>query len=46
MIIKTESKQTTITKKVSLTGVGLHTGQEVTINFIPAEINDGYKYFF
>ena len=44
MIIKTESKQTTITKKVSLTGVGLHTGQEVTINFIPAEINDGYKF--
>jgi UDP-3-O-[3-hydroxymyristoyl] N-acetylglucosamine deacetylase / 3-hydroxyacyl-[acyl-carrier-protein] dehydratase len=44
MIIKTESKQTTITKKVSLTGVGLHTGQEVTINFLPAEINDGYKF--
>jgi UDP-3-O-[3-hydroxymyristoyl] N-acetylglucosamine deacetylase/3-hydroxyacyl-[acyl-carrier-protein] dehydratase len=44
MIIKTESKQTTITKKVSLTGVGLHTGQEVIINFLPAEINDGYKF--
>ncbi|MDG1013904.1 MAG: bifunctional UDP-3-O-[3-hydroxymyristoyl] N-acetylglucosamine deacetylase/3-hydroxyacyl-ACP dehydratase [Flavobacteriaceae bacterium] len=44
MIIKTESKQTTITKKVSLTGVGLHTGQEVTINFLPAEVNDGYKF--
>jgi UDP-3-O-[3-hydroxymyristoyl] N-acetylglucosamine deacetylase/3-hydroxyacyl-[acyl-carrier-protein] dehydratase len=27
-----------------LTGVGLHTGQEVTINFLPAEINDGYKF--
>lgn len=44
MIIKTESKQTTITKKVSLNGVGLHTGQEVIINFLPAEINDGYKF--
>ena len=41
MIFKTESKQTTISKKVSLKGVGLHTGQEVEINFLPAEINDG-----
>ena len=44
MIFKTESKQTTISKKVSLKGVGLHTGQEVEINFLPAEINDGYKF--
>jgi UDP-3-O-[3-hydroxymyristoyl] N-acetylglucosamine deacetylase/3-hydroxyacyl-[acyl-carrier-protein] dehydratase len=44
MIFKTETKQTTINKKVSLTGVGLHTGLEVTINFLPAEINDGYKF--
>ena len=44
MILKTENKQTTINKKVSLTGVGLHTGLEVTINFLPAEINDGYKF--
>jgi len=44
MIFKTESKQTTICKKVSLKGVGLHTGQEVEINFLPAEINDGYKF--
>ena len=29
MIIKSEAKQTTITKKVSLTGVGLHTGKDV-----------------
>tara|TARA_B110000483_G_scaffold216251_1_gene267615 strand:- start:4177 stop:5580 length:1404 start_codon:yes stop_codon:yes gene_type:complete len=44
MIFKTKSKQTTISKKVSLKGVGLHTGQEVKINFLPAEINDGYKF--
>ena len=44
MIYKTEVKQTTISKKVSLTGVGLHTGKEVKINFLPAEINDGYKF--
>ena len=24
--------------------MGLHTGQEVEINFLPAEINDGYKF--
>ncbi len=44
MIYKTEVKQTTIGKKVSLTGVGLHTGKEVKINFLSAEINDGYKF--
>ena len=44
MIYKTEVKQTTIGKKVSLRGVGLHTGMEVEINFLPAEINDGYKF--
>ena len=42
MIIKSESKQTTISKKVSLKGVGLHTGLEVEINFLPADINNGY----
>ncbi|CAI8197232.1 MAG: UDP-3-O-acyl-N-acetylglucosamine deacetylase [Formosa sp. Hel1_33_131] len=44
MIFKTESKQTTISKKVSLTGVGLHTGLEVELNFLPAEINSGYSF--
>ena len=44
MIVKTEAKQTTINEKVSLIGVGLHTGQEVTISFLPAEPNDGYKF--
>ena len=44
MIIKSESKQTTISKKVSLKGVGLHTGQEVEINFLPADIDNGYTF--
>lgn len=37
-------KQKTIKKPVSLTGVGLHTGQEVTITFKPAPENHGYKF--
>jgi UDP-3-O-[3-hydroxymyristoyl] N-acetylglucosamine deacetylase/3-hydroxyacyl-[acyl-carrier-protein] dehydratase len=44
MIFKTDINQTTIGKKVSLKGVGLHTGKEVKINFLPANINDGYKF--
>lgn len=36
--------QTTIAKKVTLTGVGLHTGAEVTMTFIPAAQNTGYKF--
>ena len=44
MIIKSKSKQTTISKKVSLNGVGLHTGLDVEINFLPAEINNGYSF--
>lgn len=37
-------KQRTIGKEVSLTGVGLHTGKEVTITFKPAPENYGYKF--
>ena len=44
MIIKSESKQTTISQKVSLKGVGLHTGLEVEINFLPADVNNGYTF--
>jgi len=44
MIVKSKSKQTTISKKVSLKGVGLHTGLDVEINFLPAEINNGYTF--
>lgn len=37
-------KQTTIKSEISLTGVGLHTGQEVTMTFKPAPINNGYTF--
>ena len=37
-------KQRTIGKEVSLTGVGLHTGKEVTITFKPAPVNHGYTF--
>lgn len=36
--------QTTIAKEVSLTGVGLHTGAEVTMTFKPAKEGTGYKF--
>ncbi len=44
MIITTKNNQTTISKKISLTGVGLHTGKDVTLTFIPSESNSGYKF--
>jgi UDP-3-O-[3-hydroxymyristoyl] N-acetylglucosamine deacetylase/3-hydroxyacyl-[acyl-carrier-protein] dehydratase len=37
-------KQTTIKKSVSLEGVGLHTGQKVTLTFLPATDNHGIKF--
>jgi UDP-3-O-[3-hydroxymyristoyl] N-acetylglucosamine deacetylase/3-hydroxyacyl-[acyl-carrier-protein] dehydratase len=37
-------KQTTIAKEVSLKGVGLHTGKEVTLTFKPAVENHGYTF--
>ena len=37
-------KQTTIATEVSLTGVGLHTGQEVTMTFKPAPVNNGFTF--
>ncbi|MCH8326768.1 MAG: UDP-3-O-acyl-N-acetylglucosamine deacetylase, partial [Bacteroidetes bacterium] len=40
----TEFKQTTIAKEISLIGVGLHTGKEVTLTFKPAEVNNGYSF--
>ncbi|WP_029036822.1 bifunctional UDP-3-O-[3-hydroxymyristoyl] N-acetylglucosamine deacetylase/3-hydroxyacyl-ACP dehydratase [Salinimicrobium xinjiangense] len=36
------AKQRTISKEVSLQGVGLHTGNEVTLTFKPAANNTGY----
>ncbi len=37
-------KQKTIKTEISLTGVGLHTGKEVTMTFKPAPINNGYTF--
>ena len=37
-------KQRTIKKEVSVSGVGLHTGQPVTLTFKPAAENHGYKF--
>lgn len=37
-------KQKTIAKEAILTGVGLHTGEKVSIKFIPAEENHGYAF--
>lgn len=43
-IINTEIKQKTIAKEVSLTGVGLHTGKNVTLTFKPSTANSGYAF--
>ncbi|GAK91562.1 N-acetylglucosamine deacetylase [Nonlabens ulvanivorans] len=40
----TDFKQTTISKDISLTGVGLHTGNNVTLVFKAAPANHGYKF--
>ena len=37
-------KQTTIENEVSLEGVGLHTGKQVTLTFKPAAVNTGYVF--
>ncbi len=37
-------KQQTIQKSVSLSGVGLHTGNEVTMTFLPAKTGHGVKF--
>ena len=38
------AKQTTIAAEISLKGVGLHTGQEVTMTFKPAPENNGFTF--
>ena len=43
-IVKTEQKQQTILNETSLQGVGLHTGEEVTLTFKPAPANFGYAF--
>ncbi len=39
-----KASQRTIAKEISLEGVGLHTGAEVTMTFKPAPENHGYKF--
>lgn len=43
-IIKTEQKQKTIKGEISLNGVGLHTGKNVTLTFKPAAVNTGFAF--
>ncbi|WP_234733367.1 bifunctional UDP-3-O-[3-hydroxymyristoyl] N-acetylglucosamine deacetylase/3-hydroxyacyl-ACP dehydratase [Tellurirhabdus bombi] len=38
------TKQQTIQKAVSVSGVGLHTGVQATMTFLPAPPNHGYKF--
>ena len=44
MIVSTENNQTTISKKISLKGVGLHTGKDVTLTFVPSIADSGYVF--
>ncbi len=37
-------KQTTIAEEVSISGIGLHTGHEVNLRFLPAPANTGYVF--
>lgn len=41
---QTNPKQRTIQKKVTLQGVGLHTGKQVTMSFVPAPENHGFAF--
>jgi len=38
------AKQRTIANEVTLTGVGLHTGENVTMKFVPASENHGFAF--
>ncbi len=38
------TKQKTISKEISITGIGLHTGKEVVMTFKPAPVNHGYAF--
>jgi len=44
MGINLGSKQRTIAKEVTLSGVGLHTGENVNMRFLPANANHGYAF--
>lgn len=39
-----QQNQKTIKNEVTLKGIGLHTGKEVTLTFKPAEENQGYRF--
>jgi UDP-3-O-[3-hydroxymyristoyl] N-acetylglucosamine deacetylase/3-hydroxyacyl-[acyl-carrier-protein] dehydratase len=43
-VSKSTSKQRTIEKEITLSGVGLHTGENVTMKFVPAPENHGYAF--
>jgi len=43
-VSNTTTKQRTIAKEITLKGVGLHTGENVTLNFVPAPENFGYAF--
>ena len=43
-IINTDIKQKTIASSVTLKGVGLHTGNDVTLTFKPAPVNSGFAF--
>ena len=38
------TKQQTIQKPISVSGIGLHTGVEAVMTFVPAPPNHGYKF--
>ncbi|NKI32227.1 bifunctional UDP-3-O-[3-hydroxymyristoyl] N-acetylglucosamine deacetylase/3-hydroxyacyl-ACP dehydratase [Muricauda sp. DJ-13] len=44
VVTATDNKQKTIQKKVTLKGVGLHTGHNVTMSFLPAPPNHGFAF--
>ena len=44
MIVITKDNQTTINKAISLKGIGIHTGKEVSLTFKPAASNNGYTF--
>jgi len=39
-----KEKQKTIKEPISVSGIGLHTGKQVTLTFKPAPVNHGYKF--
>ncbi len=41
---KINQKQTTLNESIQFKGVGLHTGESVTVTLVPASDNHGYKF--